>query len=742
MHNYSTDELLTCFDGHKIVLAGDSTVRQVFVAIAARFNINTYHKAAWSPHQDLDFQNGNISVEYIWDPWLNTTHLLDTVARISEVKSPKATKEAADANAAGHASLLVLGAPGLWAARYAGDDYIEVFQHNMEFMQSIIKTTFTPLSAAHGYGLKSSVPRVYWTPVQSLNHQHLNSERAETMTAGRIQDMNNYLRALNFRHVLWAQNVMPDDLSGVFQDDGLHVLPRVANHRADLLFNAVCNWYLPEKSTTGNACCTHQGHENPFLYSVLAFFTAFKLIFHAGKRLDQVFKSLSSILLDLTMRFIALGVVARLMDGTSVFHREPRQPDTRSITQLTIVWLIASLLSWEANPHSGSDTGTTKTTGKSIDAGFLSSTQADELKGLMQGIILIYHYYHGSQVLWIYKGVRVLVSAYFFLSTYGHTAYFLTKNDTSVRRVAVVLIRTHVLALLLMVATGNAYTTYYFVPVLTFWFIVNWAALRVWQEGNRTLARFCMKITLCTLIVNKIILAPSVLEALTTTFNAILPLHMDAQELQFRLGLERYALWFASIAAFVIHRRRPMNCASHVPAVTSVRVSVACVEVQIGDHLFLSMFAVAAMLTYGFVLCGTNDKDTYNRAHPYISWVPVSIIVGLRNIHPRLRQSHMRLPAKLGRISLETYLLQYHMLLGDNASSRLRIGFFDHPEYLWRLSTEAWLGVKFEAVTLIAGFFGWAVFANEITKSLMRIMLTYWPAKVVDNASPPSSAKQ
>ena len=56
-------------------------------------------------------------------------------------------------------------------------------------------------------------------------------------------------------------------------------------------------------------------------------------------------------------------------------------------------------------------------------------------------------------------------------------------------------------------------------------------------------------------------------------------------------------------------------------------------------------------------------KYEFNAAHPYWFWIPILTYIYLRNLTPLLRSYHSSLLNWVGKITLETYLLQFHVFM-------------------------------------------------------------------------------
>ena len=69
----------------------------------------------------------------------------------------------------------------------------------------------------------------------------------------------------------------------------------------------------------------------------------------------------------------------------------------------------------------------------------------------------------------------------------------------------------------------------------------------------------------------------------------------------------------------------------------------------------------------------TLPKREYNKAHPFTSFIPLFCYMVLRNMSPLLRRWHMHMFAWTGKITLETYILQFHVWMkttGVNGSPK------------------------------------------------------------------------
>lgn len=300
-------------------------------------------------------------------------------------------------------------------------------------------------------------------------------------------------------------------------------------------------------------------------------------------------------------------------------------------------------------------------TTRKIDQPFLSRDQTDEWKGWMQFFILIYHYTGASKVLGIYKIIRVLVASYLFMTGFGHAAFFYRKADYSLRRCAAVLIRLNLLSCVLAYVMGTDYLFYYFAPLTSLWYVVTYLTMRVGHGRNTSLGFFIGKVLVSALVMTAFVHMPGVLEAVFTLLEKTANIHWSVTEWRFRMGLDLYIVYAGMLSAVAFVK---------ISRSEDVRSSIYFAHLRI-------VSIIAAIVTLGILsvaLGSITEKPEYNSWVPYISFLPILSFVTLRNCNRHLRNYYSSIFAWLGRYSLETFTLQFHIWLAADTKGILSMG--------------------------------------------------------------------
>ena len=183
-----------------------------------------------------------------------------------------------------------------------------------------------------------------------------------------------------------------------------------------------------------------------------------------------------------------------------------------------------------------------------------------------------------------------------------------------------------------------------------------------------------------------------------------------SDEYHFRFQSDKYSAWVGILSGFVwfkfkefmqwCHGTAETSTPSTAPAssstvpngggagsgtdplltsVTQENAAVATAQVIAGPLAVLLPTSVAhqkhmalwAQRVGGVLLIGLwyglfghiSDKYTYNPVHPYVFWMPVAGWLMLRNSSKYLTEAHAGAMEFFGRITLETYVLQFHVFM-------------------------------------------------------------------------------
>ncbi|KAI4105693.1 MAG: hypothetical protein L6R37_002592 [Teloschistes peruensis] len=402
MHEYTGKDIRTCLAGQNILYIGDSTARQLFWATAKKLNATAADEEMRGAdrHNGLTFEGEGVMVEFIWDPFLNSSSLRREVLSHADVRTHKHDK--AD-QAAG---LITIGA-GLWYARHFESDWLDRFRSSVDGLAPLLSVKNEAESAIpspFSSMIRSGALHAYLAPVQVPLYDVLSPSRASTMTPEKINPMNEYLYNVSQNSgvkVIWSQLLMTRNHEFAYEESGLHVVESVASRRVDVVLNMRCNAELSKESIRSLSS-------------------------------NELFRAIGTLIFVLVYCYIADRT--QLLNKTQKHFRYP---------EFLLLSAIAAALGVLSICRSTADTSSkaqpvAKLQG--VDQPFLPRDQTDEWKGWMQFVILIYHYTGASRVLWIYQIIRVLVASYLFMTGFGHALFFYRKQDYSIKRCASVLI--------------------------------------------------------------------------------------------------------------------------------------------------------------------------------------------------------------------------------------------------------------------------------------------------------------
>lgn len=339
-------------------------------------------------------------------------------------------------------------------------------------------------------------------------------------------------------------------------------------------------------------------------------------------------------------------------DRSQLFGKMFKQFDISTFTILILLMTILGVVTLKSNHNDNSE--------KNNDAGFLNRDQTDEWKGWMQLIILIYHFVGASRIAGIYNPVRVLVAAYLFQTGYGHFFFFYKKADFGIARILGVMVRLNLLTCVLAYLMKTDYLFYYFSPLVSFWFGVIWITMRIMSSYNKKPWFILSKIVIMAIITGFIIYYPGILEFVFNCLEVLFRIQWNVTEWRFRLSLDAWIVYVGMLCAYATIKLSEYKISSNYPRLWFL-TKLACL-----------ILSVLGMIGF-FVFELTQSKSSYTAYHPYMSWVPILSFVVLRNYTRWGRNTYSRFFAFIGKISLETFIGQFHMWLAADTRGLLVI---------------------------------------------------------------------
>lgn len=292
----------------------------------------------------------------------------------------------------------------------------------------------------------------------------------------------------------------------------------------------------------------------------------------------------------------------------------------------------------------------------------LNRDQTEEWKGWMQVIFLAYHYYNAGTV--VYNMVRVLIGAYVWMTGFGHFVYFFTKKNFDFVRVMRTLLRLNTLVIFACLATGNEYMLYYICPMHTFWFFVVFAVMWVGHKHNSSPLVIPAKLALTFVLITILYETPGLFQTVFSPLKFMLSFEgKGLHEWEFRTGLDRYAAWLGMVCGYALpHFQKFMDSLETQPVWRQWAFTKAPITI-----------ALLAASWIWLVNVFNQDKFNYNKSHPYFEFIPILTWLWLRNCTLTLRNYHLSLFSFWGKVTLESYISQLHILLTRNAKAVLLI---------------------------------------------------------------------
>jgi hypothetical protein len=282
----------------------------------------------------------------------------------------------------------------------------------------------------------------------------------------------------------------------------------------------------------------------------------------------------------------------------------------------------------------------------------LNRAQCNEWKGWMMLSFVLYHVCLKPERMYssvLFVPIRMMVSAYIWMTGFGHGLFFWSKANFSVKRFFEMYWRMNFFGVSLAMATGTPWLDYYIMALHTTHFTMIWLTLLIASKiapeigSKQKIVGIVVYATLITLsFETSTVWGNTVGPVLNTVFG-----QKQATDFYERLVWDRWSSFYGLIfsAAYPFISRQVEEKGTRVYPISSAVSLVALLVFTVASHL----------------------STDYMVVHPYIGTLPILIYLLLRNWTSGLIK-RVSVPLEwIGEISLELYLLQFHLLMNRSA---------------------------------------------------------------------------
>lgn len=732
MHTYDTYDVETCLKYVKyynrrnhFVFIGDSRIRQIFEQFVYQLDpsllkndgpstlsstanqpssTSTTTNATTIPKPDpahaiaqptLTYSNKQLDlvIDFIWKPMIDES-LYNLIENYTQPNSPKP-------------SFVVMGMASAYINNNATKESFEAFKGNLSNLIDLVKSSnydakYSIPNKAFQYDQGSANLPIYWMIQDPIDEsKYVYNQTTNDIITNKKIDMYNR-EAINLLYyspvAIWSSSRLVSQGYSKDSNNGYNIGRFARETDSQMLYNLYCN----NRMKFNDASCCSQPEPMSLIQQIIFSVFIFCLVIASSlfiyryvfKKSAQFRFNISGSEISLTKcknaassnNFVTLfSVMARLAlimfyffacDRANFFMKENKHFTPLMFFVPFIYIFVLGVFFHESSPLVRP----------------MSRTQTDECKGFMQLVILIYQISAAHNNTPLFLIVRMLTSAYLFLSGYGHFMYYWNTPNYNITRFFEVLFRLNFLAIILCFTMNRMYQFYTFVPLVTFSYICCYVLMVVYPRLSARSAKengyhyFYMMIKLGILfgfiamlnvsetVFEKIFMARP-WKFLFVSYDVLL------NDWRKRWSLDCFSFAFGMSFGLIVCILRRLGILDDVSESdlldSSEFVSESTYDRKRGSQFsfrfrfFLTVTSSAGFLGYLAFAYLCESRESCNNVTPYITVIPIVSFFILRNTISCIRNKFSLLFKWFGKITLEMFVCSFHILLAADSNGLL-----------------------------------------------------------------------
>ena len=256
------------------------------------------------------------------------------------------------------------------------------------------------------------------------------------------------------------------------------------------------------------------------------------------------------------------------------------------------------------------------------------------------------------------------------MTGFGNFLYYDKTKTFTIYRPISMWIRINYFPLLLSIFLRVPFEAYYVVPLHTMAFFITmatcWVCCALERRGMSYWNSRIGPLLMCT-----------VFHVIFYETSAVNCLSLFSDEYLFRFQLDKYSALVGIWSGLVWSKIKAYMQWAYNGKDESERTLAKWIQRSAG---------IALMWLWWYDFGSISDKVIYNHMHPYIFFIPVAGWLMVRNSSKCLTESHSTALEFFGRITLETYVLQFHVFMCNNVQHIQQVIPGSGPDGPWALN--------------------------------------------------------